>query len=50
MELLALIGIFVAPVFTLGAVLIHYDHPLLGIIAIIISLFFSGKKPKKGAR
>ncbi len=47
MELLALIGIFVAPVFTLGAILIHYDHPLLGIVAIIISLFFSDKKNQK---
>lgn len=40
---LCLIGIFVAPIFTLGCVLIHYGHPILGIIAIFVSLFGSTK-------
>jgi hypothetical protein len=47
MALLCLIGIIFFPVFTLGCVLIHYDHPILGVIAIIISIFFNGRKDDK---
>jgi len=39
MQFLTLIGIFLCPIFTFGCVLIHYDHPILGIIAIIVSMF-----------
>jgi len=39
LALLTLLGIFLFPVFTLGCVLIHYNHPILGVIAIIYSLF-----------
>ncbi len=38
MEFLTLIGILFAPVFTLGVILIYYDHPFLGILALIISV------------
>lgn len=38
LKLLVLIGIFSFPIFTLGAVLIHYDHPALGTIAILYSI------------
>lgn len=33
-----IIGIVLFPIFTLGAVLIHYQHPILGAFAIIISV------------
>lgn len=35
---ITLIGIIIAPCFTLGAVLVYYDHPILGVIALIISV------------
>jgi len=35
---LTIIGIIFAPIFTLGCVLIHFDHEWLGVFAIIISL------------
>lgn len=38
MELLTLIGLFICPVFTLGAILCHYGHGFLGAIAIIYSI------------
>lgn len=38
LTILTLIGAFKFPVFTLGCVLIHYNHPVLGIIIIIYSL------------
>jgi len=41
MIILVLIGMLVAPIFTLGCVLIHYNHTILGIIAIIISILVS---------
>jgi hypothetical protein len=44
MILLTIIGIFICPVFTLGCVLIHFNHSGLGILAIIVSLFFSDKE------
>jgi hypothetical protein len=44
--LLCLIGIFLFPIFTLGCVLIHYNHPILGLIAIVVSLFFSDNSKK----
>lgn len=37
MWFLCLLGILIAPIFTLGCVLVYYNH-VLGIIAIIISL------------
>ena len=37
MIILTIIGILIAPIFTFGCVLIHYDHPWLGVLAIIIS-------------
>ena len=37
-EIFALIGIFCFPIFTLGCVLIHYGHDILGFIAILISI------------
>jgi len=36
--LLTLIGVFTYPIFTLGCVLIHYNHPVIGIVIIIYSL------------
>ena len=39
MTLLLLIGIILCPDFTLGCLLIYNDHPLLGTIALIISIF-----------
>jgi len=44
MELICLIGMFISPGITLGAVLIHYNHPILGIIAILGTLFSSSSK------
>lgn len=38
---LTLIGIFICPVLTFGCVLIYYDHPVLGIIAIAYSILRS---------
>lgn len=35
--ILIVIGIFIAPIFTLGCVLIHFDLTAIGILAIIIS-------------
>lgn len=46
MAIITLIGILFFPIFTLGCVLIHFDHPVLGLIAIIISLFKENKKSK----
>ena len=37
MLLLCFLGILLFPIFTFGFVLIHFNHPLLGIFAIIIS-------------
>jgi len=41
---LTFLGIFYAPIFTLGAVLIHYNHPILGVIAIVVSLLQDSSK------
>jgi len=38
LTLLTLLGIIFWPELTLGCVLIHYDHPLLGIIAIVFAV------------
>jgi len=38
LSFLTLIGILVAPIFTFGCVLIYFDHPILGIIAIVVSI------------
>lgn len=35
---LTILGILFAPIFTFGCVLIHYNHPWLGLLAIIVSL------------
>lgn len=39
MELLALIGLFVCPIFTIGCVLVHFDYQLIGTVIILYSLF-----------
>lgn len=44
LKLLVLLGIYFCPILTLGAVLIHYNHIGLGLIAIIVSMLFSGDK------
>ena len=36
--LMTFIGIWVAPKFTLACVLWHYDHPILGLLALVVSL------------
>ena len=36
--LMTFIGIWVAPIFTLACVLWHYDHPILALIALVVSL------------
>lgn len=38
MILFTLIGIFLCPIFTLGCVLLHYNHDILGIVAIVYSI------------
>ncbi len=38
MELLTLIGIIIFPRFTLGCVLCHYDHWIIGLFALIWSI------------
>lgn len=38
LKLLTIIGIFMFPIFTLGCVLIHYNHEILGMIAIFYSI------------
>jgi len=43
MALFILVGIFLFPMFTLGVVLIESDYPLLGGIALFISLILSDK-------
>ncbi len=50
MELITLIGLFFFPRFTLGCVLCHYDHEVLGVLAIIISFIETddNKNEKKG--
>lgn len=40
--LITLIGAFKFPIFTLGCVLVNYNHPVLGIIIIIYSFFKGG--------
>jgi hypothetical protein len=42
MEVIWFIGIFFCPIFTLGGVLMHYDHAVLGIIAMVVSLIVGG--------
>ena len=37
--ILILIGIVLCPRFTLGCLLLEFDYPLLGIIAILVSFF-----------
>lgn len=41
--LITFLGILIAPIFTFGCVLIHYNHPWLGVLAIIISLLKTDK-------
>lgn len=36
--ILTLIGAFKFPIFTLGCVLVHYNHPVLGVVVIIYSV------------
>lgn len=36
--LLTFLGGFLFPMFTLGCVLIHYNHPILGTIFIVVSI------------
>jgi len=43
-EVFILIGIFFFPVFTLGCVLINFNYPILGVITLIVSIFFSKLK------
>lgn len=38
MWFLTLIGLMCFPRFTLGCILVYYNHPLLGTIAIVLSL------------
>ena len=45
-ELITLIGIILFPIFTLGCVLIYYGHPILGIVALIVSLISGNYKNK----
>lgn len=40
--MLVFIGIIFFPIFTLGMILCHYNHEVLGVIAIIYSLFNEG--------
>ncbi len=40
--LLTIIGVLTYPIFTLGCVLIHYNHPILGILIIIYSVCKDG--------
>lgn len=40
-----IIGIFEFPKFTLGCVLVHYGHPLLGVVAIVVSILTYDDKP-----
>lgn len=35
--ILVFLGIIFFPVLTLGCILVHYGHPFLGIVAIIVS-------------
>lgn len=46
MELLILIGIFTCPIFTLACVLMCFDYPFLGFIALMYS-FFKGDKERE---
>jgi len=41
LELLTLLGIIFAPVYTLGALLFYYHHPILGVIAFIFAILHS---------
>lgn len=38
MIFLTFLGILIAPIFTFGCVLFHYNHPVLGVLAIIVSV------------
>jgi hypothetical protein len=42
-SLLAFIGVFICPRFTLGCVLVHFDHPVLGVISIVLSIIVDKK-------
>lgn len=49
MKLLVLAGIFLFPTITLGLVLVHYNHPTLGLIACgygVVKIMLSDKKEK----
>lgn len=39
MQLLTLIGVFTCPKFTLGCVCCYFNHPILGVIIILVSVF-----------
>ncbi len=41
---MTILGIFFRPVFTFGCVLIYYEHPLLGVLALLISMFKENEK------
>lgn len=47
LKLIVFIGIFLFPIFTLGCVLCHYDHKVLGCIAILYSIFNDDNTNKK---
>lgn len=37
MTILTILGIIFCPILTFGFVLVHYNHPFLGIMAFIVS-------------
>jgi hypothetical protein len=43
-EIICIIGALLCPIFTLGCVLIHYNHTLLGLLIICISIISFFKK------
>lgn len=41
---LATIGICICPKFTLGCVLVYFNHEVLGVLAIVLSLINTSEK------
>jgi len=47
MWIFILLGAFIFPIFTLGCVLINYDHPIVGSIVVLIAIFKNTDKDDK---
>ena len=47
LKILCLLGIITFPIITFGCVLIYFNHPILGAIALIVGILHIASKSSK---